>query len=296
MYFLALYNRHVAKDEGKAAELFIRAADLGMREAYADAGLCWQKKGDQAKAVKEFEKGSTEKIYACKYHLAMSHWAKKEYKEAFKLLREAAEHGESELASFQLGLAYMHGLGVEQDKLTAVKHLQPSAERGDAESQWLIGSTLIAIKVRAARVAAHSSLADVTIVKAKAKRARKWLLKAAAAGHGEAQCRVGLGYLLGREDELFDERDVAKAEALLRSAADKGVAGAQLYWDKGEAAAVAHLRKQGEPKRLCSACRKPAGEKMMRCGKCKVTGYCSADCQKEDWATHKLICGKGKEK
>ncbi len=248
-----------------------------MREAYADAGLCLQKKGERDKAVKMFEKGSTEKIYACKYHLAMTHWEKKEYKEAFKLLREAVEHGESELASFQLGVAYMQGLGVEQDKLTAVKHLQPSAERGDAESQWLIGSTLVAIK-------------------AKAKRARKWLVKAAAAGHAEAQWRVGLGWLLGREDELFDERDVAKAEELLRAAADKGVAGAQLYFDKGEAAAVAHLRKQGEPKRLCSACRKPAGEKMMRCGKCKVTGYCSAECQKEDWPTHKLICGNGKEK
>jgi TPR repeat protein len=148
VYFLALYNRHVAKEEEKAAELFIRAAELGMRESYADAGLCLQRKGEKEKAVKMFEKGSTEKIYACKYHLAMVHWEKKEFKEAFKLLREAVEHGESELASFQLGVAYMNGQGVEQDKLTAVKHLQPSAERGNVESQWLIGSTLITIKAK----------------------------------------------------------------------------------------------------------------------------------------------------
>lgn len=267
----------MAKDKEKAGDLFIRASDLGMREAYADAGLCWLKRGDRAKAVKEFEKGSTEKIYACKYHLAMCHWEKKEYKEAFKLLREAAEHGETDLASYQLGIAYMNGLGIEQDKLTAVKHLQPSAEKGNSESQYLIGSAYLTVK-------------------AKAKRARKWLVKAANAGHALAQYRVGLAWLLGPEDELFDERSVEKAEELLKSAAEKGVAGAQLYFDKGEAAAVAHLKKQDEPKKLCSACRKPAEKNLMRCGKCKITGYCSAECQKTDWATHKLICGKGKEK
>ncbi|KAJ7473685.1 hypothetical protein B0H11DRAFT_2036878 [Mycena galericulata] len=31
---------------------------------------------------------------------------------------------------------------------------------------------------------------------------------------------------------------------------------------------------------------------MSRCGKCKLVRYCSAACQKEDWARHKTICRK----
>ncbi|KAJ6506621.1 hypothetical protein C8R45DRAFT_1208676 [Mycena sanguinolenta] len=39
----------------------------------------------------------------------------------------------------------------------------------------------------------------------------------------------------------------------------------------------------------CLTCRKPATG-MLRCGNCKLVRYCSADCQKKDWARHKTIC------
>lgn len=34
------------------------------------------------------------------------------------------------------------------------------------------------------------------------------------------------------------------------------------------------------------------GEKLKRCSKCKVVKYCSAECQREDWALHKAVCRK----
>ena len=37
----------------------------------------------------------------------------------------------------------------------------------------------------------------------------------------------------------------------------------------------------------CVVCAKPATS---RCSKCKATAYCSQDCQKHDWPTHKLTC------
>ncbi|KAI0485771.1 putative MYND domain protein [Xylaria cf. heliscus] len=41
----------------------------------------------------------------------------------------------------------------------------------------------------------------------------------------------------------------------------------------------------------CNTCKKASSE-LKRCAKCTTTLYCSRDCQKADWKTHKKICGK----
>lgn len=43
----------------------------------------------------------------------------------------------------------------------------------------------------------------------------------------------------------------------------------------------------------CNACKKSEPDvHLKRCAKCSTTQYCSRDCQKDDWKTHKKICGK----
>ncbi|KAK5998684.1 hypothetical protein PT974_01066 [Cladobotryum mycophilum] len=43
----------------------------------------------------------------------------------------------------------------------------------------------------------------------------------------------------------------------------------------------------------CTACKKsPPEVNLKRCAKCNTTPYCSRDCQKADWKTHKKICGQ----
>lgn len=45
----------------------------------------------------------------------------------------------------------------------------------------------------------------------------------------------------------------------------------------------------------CSSCRKTESQlpnPLKRCAKCKSQWYCSRDCQKADWKTHKKVCGK----
>lgn len=37
----------------------------------------------------------------------------------------------------------------------------------------------------------------------------------------------------------------------------------------------------------CNRCRKPAAQK---CGRCRLTFYCSKECQRADWKQHKLVC------
>lgn len=39
--------------------------------------------------------------------------------------------------------------------------------------------------------------------------------------------------------------------------------------------------------RTCQVCSKPG---TLRCGACKTIRYCSAECQKKDWKTHKQVC------
>ncbi|KAK3343547.1 hypothetical protein B0T25DRAFT_554606 [Lasiosphaeria hispida] len=43
----------------------------------------------------------------------------------------------------------------------------------------------------------------------------------------------------------------------------------------------------------CKACKKsPPAVTLKHCAKCSVTQYCSRDCQKADWKSHKKVCGK----
>ena len=48
------------------------------------------------------------------------------------------------------------------------------------------------------------------------------------------------------------------------------------------------------PVATCNGCRKhESGDvKLLKCARCKTALYCSAACQKGDWKTHKLQCGK----
>jgi hypothetical protein len=50
--------------------------------------------------------------------------------------------------------------------------------------------------------------------------------------------------------------------------------------------------KQPEPEKRCRKCGGPGKPKLLVCGSCKGVSYCSADCQKGDWKTHKGTCRK----
>ena len=47
-----------------------------------------------------------------------------------------------------------------------------------------------------------------------------------------------------------------------------------------------------EPEKRCQKCGGPGKPKLLVCGRCKGASYCSADCQKADWKTHKGTCHK----
>jgi hypothetical protein len=42
--------------------------------------------------------------------------------------------------------------------------------------------------------------------------------------------------------------------------------------------------------RHCKRSKPQSGDRLLRCSRCKKAYYCSADCQKQDWAVHKNKC------
>ena len=50
--------------------------------------------------------------------------------------------------------------------------------------------------------------------------------------------------------------------------------------------------KQSGPEKLCQKCEGPGKPKLLVCARCKDVSYCSVDCQKADWKSHKGTCRK----
>lgn len=70
------------------------------------------------------------------------------------------------------------------------------------------------------------------------------------------------------------------------------------HWNMGPleqrlAQTIPHRRAQAIPppsslsSKLCASCGKPAD---CYCANCRIVCYCSKDCQKNDWRTHRQIC------
>jgi TPR repeat protein len=160
-----------------------------------------------------------------------------------------------------LGRSYALGEGVPQDYAEAARLWRRSAEHGDAEAQFNLaclcaqGMGVPQDHVEAARLCGL----------------------AAVQGDPDAQCFLGHRYAEG----VGVPQDLAEAARLWRLAAAQGVinAGQALRMLAGRRAYVAAC---------CSGC--GATRKLKTCTRCKVAGFCGAECQRREWAEHKPHC------
>lgn len=131
----------------------------------------------------------------------------KDYTEAAKWYRKAAEQGDY-IGQYNLGVLYENGYGVTQDYAEAVKWYRKAAEQGDAPAQNNLGGM-------------YNRGYGVTKDCAEAV---KWYKKAAEQGHAPAQYNLGNHYRKG----YGVSQDYSEALKWYKKAAEQGYAGGQV--------------------------------------------------------------------
>jgi TPR repeat protein len=138
----------------------------------------------------------------------LAHYHQKDYVEAAKWFRKAAEQGEAE-AQYYLGRLYEKGQGVTEDNQQAVQWYRKAAEQGHAQAQLQLGG----MYQRGAGISQDQSAA------------LKWFFKAAEQGHAPAQDLLGMIYQLG----IGVSADNQQAVDWYRKAAEQEHANAQYH-------------------------------------------------------------------
>ena len=227
----------VLRDDKKAFQYYVQAAELGSSEAEYYLGISdytgSEVELDKAKAMSYLDcacrKGNVDALRfmftidpnnllqtarygnaAAQYIMGMRYdigeGVAEDKTEAVKWFRKAAEQGHVE-AQYSLGTCYHEGEGVAEDKVTAVWWYRKAAEQGHAEAQnnlgwcYTLGDGVAEDKVEAVW----------------------WYRKAAEQGHAEAQYRLGMCYDNG--DGVAEDK--VEAVEWYRKAAEQGYARAQ---------------------------------------------------------------------
>ena len=153
------------------------------------------------------------------FELGLKCYSIKDYKEAVKWYRKAAERGHIS-AQNMLGAYYLSGIGgAAKNYKEAVKWYRKAAEQGDADAQY---------KLAECYVSGNGVGRDgKDAVKWYRKEAVKWYRKAAEHGQVDAQFFLGVLYLSGISDILGKDRK--EAVKWLRKAAEQGEARAQCF-------------------------------------------------------------------
>ena len=164
-----------AKNYRDAAVLYRRAAEDNNPEGFNNlAALYLNGQGvdkNLNEAMKLYAKAAELGLNAAKYNLGSLYLNNKDYDNAAKWLKAAAEGDENAAALNDLGYMYEMGLGVNKNYIEAVKYYRKAAAKGYAVAMFNLGE-------------AYSSGTGVVQDKAQA---ADWYRKAASKGYKPAQ-------------------------------------------------------------------------------------------------------------
>lgn len=160
-------------------------AETGDPEAQLALGMKYDERKDYAEAAKWYRKAAEQGLATAQYDLGFMYYkgrgVPRHYSEAFKWYRKAAEQGH---AGAQCYLAYMYqgGLGVQLDYAEAIKWNLKAAEQGNASAHYNLGFM-------------YDSGQGLPQDYAEAS---KWYRKAAELGNPYAQISLGSKYVDGQ--------------------------------------------------------------------------------------------------
>ena len=211
----------VEQDHHRAAELYIKAAEMGNEQAknvfFFDFDVK-QKVNTDMKRVATIMEAAQLGYADAQYSLGGRYRAgvgmRKSYPAAFHWLSKAAEQGHVE-ATYYLGAMYLRGRGTEVDVGKAKELTRKAAELGCAPAQHEIGKVLLGEKDRKSE-------------------AIEWITRSSDNGYRIAQFDLGTMYLQG-DGVKFDPK---LGMELLTSSAEKRYASAAYklgeIFDKGQ--------------------------------------------------------------
>ena len=183
----------------------------GQAEAQYTLGCCYSDNKNYTEAVKWYRKAAEQGLARAQYELGICYatniGVKGDYPEAAKWYRKAAEQGDAR-AQNSLGFCYANGRGVEQDYTEAVKWYRKAAEQGYSMAQNNLGVCY----------------ANGQGVEQDYTEAVKWYRKVAEQGDATAQFNLGIHYDNGQGVE----QDYTEAVKWYRKAPEQGDATAQL--------------------------------------------------------------------
>ena len=150
---------------------------------------------DYEQAVKWFRKAADQGVDEAQYNLGLCYYAglgvTQNYTSAVEYFRKAAEQGNVKSITY-LGNCYEKGLGVKANFRKAVSYYQQAADNGYAEAQYQLGLCYVGRWGELDKIPAFK--ADVETFRNEYK-AVKWFRKAADQGHVKAQYNLGMCYM-----------------------------------------------------------------------------------------------------
>lgn len=247
---LYIVNNHITEKYGDAINWFQKSAAQGNSSAEFNLGFMLQSgiggPANLPEALKWYRRSAEKGNYYSQSQLGLlyadGNGVPKDYTEAFKWLKPAADKGWPPAMSL-LGVMYAEGLGVAKDETLALKLLESAGSKGEARGAEQLKRLRERMDFSEMKAAAElgdpesqfkmgnffsNEGATQNFVEAK-----KWLVQAAAKGHGEAGYYLGSMALSGAEQE----KDYAEASKWFlesaRNGYSKGCTGLGILWANG---------------------------------------------------------------
>lgn len=207
-YWTGMY---VPEDKLKARELYQLAASRGEDRALAE--LSERELRDQLRqeklAMKEEQHREKLAIQAQRRE-EQSRNRLRRHAGGLEYWKPLADKGDAE-GMLHVGLAYLHGAGVEQSTQQGMQWIGKAADKGNGEAMYELGQI-------------YSAGLGVSM---DVKQAYDWYEKSAKAGYAAGQYQLGLGYARG----IGVDEDQKKAREWLEKASKSGYSGAKAVLD-----------------------------------------------------------------
>lgn len=209
-----------AFDQGKyltALELAQKAAEAGDPPAHTLVGRIHQEglgvAPDPVLAARWYRRGAElgdrEAMFSFGVILAEGLGVKKDRAGAAQMFEAAAQRGHA-IANYNLALLFLHGDGKPENPYRALAHMRFAAENNIVVAQYDLGTL-------------YATGTGLPENRADALEAARWIGRAAAAGHADAEFEYAVMLYRG----MGLEADRPKALSYLKSAAEKGLPMAQ---------------------------------------------------------------------